>query len=348
MLGVDPCPGKEASFQLGQNSRGLGVRIRKQVGPAPFTFVLPEDITQAASDDPLYDQNGQVVYYNTQYTPNECGLTQGIDTGFPNTPGNTVTELKLAWRQIQPADASRYFNVQATIESGTSSKQVLLGLVGFHLVKNTPNHPEFIWASFERKDNAPDCDGTEPAPAAGWSFVSAQCAACLNKPYDEACKSLLSTTCKFNVYPGENKKPNICRAVPNGGGSLENQANIQSLNTQLAGFLSALPATDPMAVFQNYFLVGTLWIKNPESPLAPWLLDGSTGLLNTTMESYDQLGGPNTAAANCFTCHTFNGQENTTSISHILPIPTAQRAPGKGGGSRTVSAVTTKETAVRR
>jgi hypothetical protein len=83
-----------------------------------------------------------------------------------------------------------------------------------------------------------------------------------------------------------------------------------------------------MAVLQNYLLVGTLWVKNPESPLAPWRADGSTTLLNTTMESCDQLGGPNAAAPNCFTCRTFNGTENTTSISHILPIATAQQPAG--------------------
>ena len=330
VLGVDPCPGKISSVQLSRESRGLGVRIRKQRGPAPFTFVLPEDIDQAGSDDPLYDQNGKVVYYNAQYTPNECGITQGIDTGFPDEPGNTVTELKLSWRQIQPADAARYYSVQATIQSGGTSQQVLLGLVGFHIVKNTPNHPEFLWASFEHKDNAPDCDGTVPVPAAGWSFASKECAECLNNPFEPTCTKLLTTTCKFNLFQNPPKNPNICRAIPNGGGSRENQTNIESLNTQMAGFLGGLPATDPMSVFKNYFLVGTLWIKNPKTNPGPWIQDGSTTLLNTTLESYDQLGGPNAAANNCFTCHNFNGAENTTAVSHILPIPTAQQRPGQG------------------
>lgn len=59
-----------------------------------------------------------------------------------------------------------------------------------------------------------------------------------------------------------------------------------------------------------------------------------TALLNTTLETYDQLGGPNAAAANCFTCHIFNGAENTTAVSHILPISTAQQPPGRGGRTR--------------
>jgi hypothetical protein len=152
VLCVDLCPGKAASFPLSRESRGLGVRIRKQVGPAPFTFVLPEDIDQAGSDDPLYDQNGKVVYYNAQYTPNECGLTQGIDTGFPDKPGDTVTELKLSWRQIQPADAARYYSVQATIQNGGTSQQVLLAR-RLH-ISNTPNHPEFLWAASSQGQRA--------------------------------------------------------------------------------------------------------------------------------------------------------------------------------------------------
>lgn len=328
VLGVDPCPGVTSTVQLSQESRGLGVRIRKQEGPAPFPFILPEDIDQAGSNQPLFDQNGKVVYYNAQYTPNECGITQGIDTGFPAN----ITELKLSWRQITPAEASRYYTIQATIQSSSGSQQVLLGLVGFHIVKNTPNHPEFIWASFEHKDNAPDCDATEPPPPGGWSFASAQCAACLNTPYDGNCPVLLTDTCKFNLYQdGQNgKNPNICRAIPNGGGSLENQTNIVSLNAQLTSILSSLPPGNPMSVFRNYFLTGTLWIKNPKSNPGPWIQDGSTSLLNTTMESYDQLGGPNDAANNCFSCHNFNGTENTTAISHILPIPTAQQRIGQG------------------
>jgi hypothetical protein len=328
VLGVDLCPGAEltSSIQLPPESRGLGIRIHKQQGPAPFPFILPEDIDQAGSNQPLYDRNGKVVYYNAQYTPNECGLKQGIDSGFPAN----VTELKLSWRQIDPVEAGRYYTIQATIQGSSGSQQVLLGLVGFHIVKNTPNHPEFLWASFEHVDNAPDCDGTSTPPASGWSFTSAECAACLNNPYAGNCGNFLIDTCRFNVYqdPSQGKKTNICRAIPNGGGSLENQTNIEGLNAQMASILSSLPPGSPMSVFRNYFLAGTLWIKNPNSPIGPWLQDGSTTLLNTTMESYDQLGGPNTTAANCFSCHNFNGAENTTAISHILPIPSAQKRIG--------------------
>jgi hypothetical protein len=82
------------------------VRVRKQSGPAPFTFVLPKDINQAVINDPLYDQKGNVVYYNTQYTPNECSWRGG----------RFNRRMPLATRAFRPRSkparpASRFFSV---------------------------------------------------------------------------------------------------------------------------------------------------------------------------------------------------------------------------------------------
>lgn len=328
ILGINPCPGAPPQLSAETNSLGLGIRVHKQTGPAPFHFFLPKDIDQAGSGQPLFDQNGKVVYYNVRYTPNECTVNpHNLDASFPDKPPDTVTELKTSWRQIEPAEADRYYTTTGTIvdDSGQPTT-VLLGMVGFHLVKNTPNHPEFIWATFEHVDNAPNCDITQPPPAQGWSFTSEQCAKCLANPYQGDCPNVLTGVCKFNLYTGKINEPDeVCRASANGGGSLTNQTNIESLNRQLVGpggILSSLPSSNPMAVFKNYILVGTLWIKNPFTNPGPWVQDGSANLLNTTMETYDQndSGGGSLSVKNCFTCHGFNGPENTASISHILPI----------------------------
>ncbi|MEM9557821.1 MAG: hypothetical protein AAGC60_26425 [Acidobacteriota bacterium] len=337
ILGVDPCPGSEPSeVLLASDSLGLGIRTSKPRDSGPFPFFLPKDITQAGSNEPLVDQAGNVVYYNIRYTPNECDVNpNSLDASFPNTPPNTVTELKTAWRQIDTAEASRFFTAEGTIvDSKGNSQTLLLGLVGFHLVKNSPNHPEFIWATFEHKDNAPVCNPPVPAPlapAAGWSFASQTCADCLETPYSGTCPQTLQD-CKFNIYPGDLKPTEVCRASENGGGNLNNQTNITSLNEQLtgpSGILTGLPSDDPMAVFKNYMHVGTLWLRNPTSNLAPWIQDGSVDLASTVMETYDQPplpsgGAPQTLGKNCFTCHTFNGSENTATLSHILPIQGAQ------------------------
>ena len=47
------------------------------------------------------------------------------------------------------------------------------------------------------------------------------------------------------------------------------------------------------------------------------------------METFDQAplpadGTDQILGKNCFTCHTFNGAENTASLSHILPIQSSQ------------------------
>ncbi len=336
-LGVDPCPGSESEAGLlASDSLGLGIRVSKPKDSGPFSFFLPKDITQAGSHEPLVDQNNKVVYYNIRYTPNECKVNpNSLDASFPNTPPNTVTELKTAWRQIDPQDANRFFSAEGTIiDSNDTSQTVLLGLVGFHMVKNTPNHPEFIWATFEHKDNAPVCnpagDQADPPPS-GWSFTSQTCADCLATPYSGTCPQTLQD-CKFNTYPGDLKPTEVCLASENGGGNLNNQQNITSLNDQLVGpdgILTQLAADDPMAVIKNYFHAGTLWLRNPTSNLAPWIQDGSVNLASTVMETYDQAplpagGTDQILGKNCFTCHTFNGSENTASLSHILPIQSSQ------------------------
>ncbi len=340
ILGVDPCPNSDPQSLLNDSPLGLGIRTAKPMGPAPFQFFLPERINQAGSHQPLFDQRGNVIYYNVRYTPNECDVNpKNVDAAFPNQLGNTVTEIKTSWREITPIERDRYYSVEATIiDLHGLERNVLLGMVGFHLVKNTPNHPEFIWATFEHKDNAPDCNADSETPIRPWTFVSQECAACLARPDLGNCSDVLNS-CAFNIFKGNGTPGQVCRRSANGGGSLENQINVESLNEQLVGpdgFLTRLPVFDPMSVFKNYFLVGTLWIKNPHSTRPPWIQDGSIDLLNSTMETFSQFtltpGNPsNLSVQNCFTCHNFNGAENSATISHILPIRDALLIVGGSG-----------------
>ena len=47
--------------------------------------------------------------------------------------------------------------------AGFPNNPVTLGLVGLHLVINTQLHPEFVWATFEHVNNAPNCTNS-PGP----------------------------------------------------------------------------------------------------------------------------------------------------------------------------------------
>lgn len=279
-----------------------------------FNSVIPEDIEQA-TQNPLYDQNGNVVLYYVLYSPNEC---QATSAGFqPNT-----VEIKTSWRILKTADPA-YYTMTATVQ-GLSTNPVILGLVGFHLVINTQLHPEFVWATFEHVNNAPDCTNPQPTPAAGWSFLSNDCATCLQKNGINGCSQ-----CNFNnpgaVPPGgpgiTGTPNNVCRVYHDGtdpgsttGGNNNdtNRFNIDTLNSQIAGFLSQLPSDSPMSVWKNYTLVAGLWTNGGVGSGVNDAQRGSLEAANTTMETFFQQ-----PSQNCFTCHAYDPTQ-PLGVSHIV------------------------------
>ena len=263
--------------------------------------ILPADMGQATGNA-LYDQAGNVVLYSASYTESECQASEA--TGYlPNT-----TEIKASWRVLAADDPqlATWYHQTTIVPGFNGDKPVTLGLVGFHLVINTPNHPEFVWATWEHDANAPDCASPQPAPPGGWSFTSAACAACLAQPAGDPC----TTTCAFNQDADDGKigptgKPDqVCRQFPDGqapGGSADNKANIDALNAQLVGpngLITKLPDSDPLSVLKHYKLVGGLWTVDGKPSTSPQA--GSLQLANTTLETFIQKD-----SANCFTCHNY-------------------------------------------
>lgn len=297
-------------------SKAIFVRTSKQT-TASFNPVLPEDIEQA-TQQVLYDQAGNIVLYNVWYNDIEC---QASSQGFlPNT-----IEIKTSWRMLGKADPS-YYTITATVPA-VSKQPLTLGLVGFHLVINTANHPEFVWATFEHNNNAPNCTNPQASPAGNWSFTSAACAACLATQTLAQCNAP-PTSCNFNT--GINSQsltgtPNqVCRVYPdgtdpgamtNGNNNDTNRGNVDMLNSQLVGLkgmLATLPASNPLSVFKNYFLVGGLWTNGGVASNTPNEQRGSLELANTTMETFAQQ-----AQTNCFSCHQYT-TATPLKVSHII------------------------------
>lgn len=331
----------------------------------------PEDFeTEQADGLPLYDQAGNVLYYNIWYSPEEC---QATSAGFV---AGTL-ELKIAWRVLTTADPT-YYTMSGDIPDGSGgAKTVTLGMVGFHLVNWTSAHPEMIWATFEHKSNAPLCDGS--SATSGWSLTSAAAAQCLaDNP--QPTPGTISANCAsfdFNNQPAPVGTPpstgtpdEICRLYANGNepnpvngnDSAANLASIQQLNEALVGpngLLTKLPSDNPMSVWQNYEMIGGLWTKGgvasgdspvshtagnpptvqPGDPNSPQR--GSLQLANTTMETYEQ--GAQSFVPNCFGCHNYV-PATPLKVSHIatqllLPAsdagttPTTPAAPAAGAGT---------------
>lgn len=319
-----------------QDARGIFVRTVK-TDDKGSGFITPDDIHQAGGDAAtIYDQNGNVVFYEVRFSRDMCTAPLS-----GNLPAGT-TELKFAWRQIDMSEAGQYFTIETTIE-GLSNNPVLLGLVGMHLVRTTPLHPEAMWATFEHVDNAPVCNNAS-AELHNWSFISQEAKACLSSgksPFD------CQTQFKLNQATSEasltGTPSNICQVYitgtdPADQNALQNFFDIEELNQQLmgpGGFISSLPSSNPMSVWQNYFAVGGIWVTDPSKSSGqpnpnPSLTNqrGSLELTNTvaetTFQGKFQSDGSRSAAFNCFGCHGYTPGKTAVlgdggTWSHILP-----------------------------
>ncbi len=311
--------GDSRARQSDEDMQGLFVRLQKSDDPSA-EFIIPERVHQAGDQATIYDQSGNVAYYDIRFSRNMCDVPEKGD--FP--PG--TTEIKTAWRVMGSSEGEKYFTMDAVI----NDIPVSLGLIGFHLVRNTADHPEFVWASFEHGDNAPDCLEPLSAPAAGWSFTSDDCEKCLEG--SAGCES-----CSFNkASPAKDlhgTPTEICQVYHDGTGPNDNKAQeniavVNKLNEQLVGadgILTKLSSEDPMAVWQNYINIGALWVSDPKQSANAENQRGSLQLANSVMETTFQGtfqsggSGERGSATNCFACHDYKGANvPTTDVSHIF------------------------------
>jgi hypothetical protein len=90
------------------------------------------------------------------------------------------------------------------------------------------------------------------------------------------------------------------------------------------GFLTQLPSSDPMAVWKNYVMTGSLWTLNGTASSPNTNQRGSLELSNSTMETNFQDQGNN-----CFTCHGYTPSD-PLQVSHIYgTLAPAAAAPKK-------------------
>ena len=333
--GDTPYPGRTAD----QGSQMLA-RAAKSA-----STVDADDIFQAgAGNRILIDQVGNVVYYtgllnqtfwdfvvdNQLY---DLSALQSIASGT-DFPVNTI-ELKVSWRIAATYDStgalettyianadSQFYTTRATVPvvevvDGTitdntgKTQDALLAMVGMHVVGVVKDHPEFIWATFEHKANAPDCavlpaGATNSGTGLPWSFYTPNTPVTVQNQFDGNTPLAVVS---------------ICRQVPWGGGDDQNIANIQNLNASVAPHLAG-------TVWANYQLIGAVWTTGdddiPGPNGAPMQAGdrqlGSLDLANTTMETFTQ-------DANCFACH--NGGVHTVTVTGGNQPPSGQIVAAK-------------------
>jgi len=246
----------------------------------------------------LIDQNGQNVWYEVKL--NRVYYNYVVDHGFydsrkqvgqaiafPASSNSTDTagtvKVKAAWKVIgpagsrQPDDASRFYTIDALVVDPATKQcaSKTLGLVGLHIVIKTAQLPQWLWATFEQVDNAPENDKLGP-PGAKYNF------------FDPNCKD-----CKVNQPPakGSTVPTQVVRLIPLDGDAAGKTTVYQA----------ALKTLRPDNVWQYYRLVNAQWagvgvpIGTPSEPAF---------LANTTLETFLQapLQDPKNPHG-CINCH---------------------------------------------
>lgn len=237
---------------------------------------------------------------------------------------------------------------------GTKTRPVTVALVGLHVVGVTANHPEFLWATFEQINNAPDLpvgmDPTSPNAVStqAFTFYAANTPAnkCNIKADGKHGRPQLQVTdpVKQTVAP----VTNIFRQYATGGADCARTADINSINSSAQNEMAGLAKAQPKeAVWANYKLIGTLWLQ--ACTLQPGVSEletqgiASVNLANSTLETFYQGSEHNfnhNSMANCFMCHNTGATAPTAKIpypgkninlSHALldtiPAPTPTPSP---------------------
>ena len=295
-----------------------------------------DKIAQAGGGGVLVDQHGNPVYYSVNFDPIFYNFVQqngyyDYDTYIKAAPTTAyplgAMELKASWRIVSAGeDTTGMYTTEAdvpllkqdadgnvSVEKG-KTRPVTVAFIGIHIVGIVANHPEFIWATFEQHQNAPDLSAV-PSPTA-FTFYAPNTAAkdCLVNAVKTKTLKLDAESQTFTPIT------QVYRANPNGDTpGTPNSANITALNTSVHGKLEA------GSVWKNYDLVGGLWLFydgtnptiTPTPPIPTANFRGSLLLANTTMETYHQN-------LHCFVCHTTQGSKNPPipnmlmNLSHIL------------------------------
>jgi hypothetical protein len=309
-------------------------------------------IKQAGADQPLIDQKREFVYYGMSVNQSAydmftaCQLYKANCAG-PLKPGNqgidlikkypdlalpsTAVELKTSWMIVDDATVAsgRFYVVPGWIQrKGGPCREVNLGLTGMHIVSKTPSFPALIWATFEHRDNAPDCSNTSAQPPLGgpWSFFDPNCPTCTTNTYRpltpaQICRMHPSGNSAVGTFPDDvncSEKPSQFACQANTQAMLaESTHAIDTLNAGVRAFILAPPVRIDR-VWANYELVGNVWTIGGTVPPDLRAQQGALSAANTSMESFVQNGvAAITNPYSCLSCHNMQGPTNTQTLPPV-------------------------------
>ncbi len=318
------------------------------------------DLIEQASGGILADQTGQPIFYAVHmnqiyyqfvqrfYGPKayaKASPTQNFPVG--------AAVFKSAWR-IVPGPVNGYYTTEATVPilsnstngivvSPTQTRNVTVALVGFHVVGVTEQHPEFLWGTFEHINNSPIIANPDnwntalPVSGKDFTFYKANTIA-------SNCNQQVTLTVADPKAQTLAPIPNVFLQYGYGGALSNRYTDITNVDGQARGAMKSMGGTE--AVFQNYRLLGTVWLlPNSLVPGDSSLSDQAIAcneLANSTMETYVQGPQSNSGTpANCFMCHNTGGYSSykipgkNINISHVILGPLFNAGTGTAGKAAT-------------
>jgi hypothetical protein len=317
----------------------------------PTTALFP-------TTQPELDKIAKYAASHGKTFPDPNALAIEVKTSWIETEGLANASSYITMKATLPV----YNTSSSTVwTKQPGSKTVQLALLGVHVVGSTAGHPEMIWATFEHMNNTPN---------AAYSYVdrSSQVVRVAQNTTGAWLFTKSGASSEFNMAhmtwisnpPPTNPPPrpgcvanSICavqddtisasntirwkpfgaadNANPNPGESpAQSNSEIIAINNSVRGQLLGGD------VRGNYVMNGATWTdgKAPTGSFSqspPGNEVGTSLLLNSTMETYQQGNGTSNDGANCFHCHdgaqppNFSTPTNTTFVSHVFanikPLP---------------------------
>ena len=315
-------PGPWNSWPGGAPSVKVLGGMKSEIAPEP-TLDL-SNIGQASQGSPwLTAQSGILTLYERRMNEDEYNYivqnqlyNADVQQKFVVSPGISLPdgtsgsaaygptgaiETKAAWLELpNAADWPRYKISKAVVSyPGQKPRTVVVGLVGLHIIHKTALGQQFIWATFEHRQNVPN---------------KSQVAAGTLKPpytyYNPSCNPATDHyKCTVNANPatyngGKNPLNAPIQAVRDIDIPTRPNNDVVGLNEYV--WNQVIAPQNPNSVFLNYELVNTLW-SNQNTTIAPGsrtplptpqLSPGPSQepVANTTMETYVQ-------SLTCLDCH---------------------------------------------
>ncbi len=278
--------------------------ITSQAGKlALYEIRVNQDEFNYINDNQLYNAQVQQKFVTTQ----GINLPDGSAT-FSQYGKIGAIELKASWVELPDPKTWPYYKISKAIVSYPNEKnpkEVTVGLTGLHIIHKTKRSPQFIWATFEHINNAPNAN--KQNMLAWYTFYNLNCDPKTDHYQCAPNAQPASATPQNPYFPNYPKDPydapiQVVRLTPIPSDSTNNVAGLNAWVQK-----NVIAQANPNSVFLNYQLVNVVWANSPEviEPGARIPLpDGNqqpdpanTTVANTTLETYFQQ------TKTCLFCH---------------------------------------------